>query len=81
MIAIEIETAIVDHSVNIRSDLLPASAGRARVIVMYEPTAVDLPAGDVLAFGRAAQASFPKRTAEQLSADLLALRNEWDRPL
>ena len=81
MIAIEIKTAIVDHRLNIRSDMLPPSARRARVIALDEPTTLDLPVDDVLIHARAAQASFPKRATDPLAADMLALRDEWDRAL
>jgi hypothetical protein len=81
MIAIEIEASIVDHRIDIRSELLPASASRAKLIVMYEegqhaPTRVD-----VLALARTARASFPRRSAQALAQDLSGLRDEWSREL
>jgi hypothetical protein len=36
MIAVEIETPIVDHQINITSDLLPAQSRLAKVIVMFD---------------------------------------------
>lgn len=42
MIALEIETPIVNHRIDISSDLLPAHVARAKLIVMYkEETAAD----------------------------------------
>lgn len=79
MIAIEIETSIVDHRLNIRSDLLPASADRAKVIVMYEQARADTGPMDILALARAAQASFPRRATQALTQDLADLRGEWSR--
>jgi hypothetical protein len=79
MIAIEIETSIVDHRLSIHSELLPASADRARVIVMYEEPAADAGLPDIVALARAAQASFPRRAAETLSQELAEMRGEWSR--
>ena len=36
MIAVEIETPIVDHQINITSNLLPAQSRLAKVIVMFD---------------------------------------------
>lgn len=36
MIAVEIETPIIDHQINITSDLLPAQSRLAKVIVMFD---------------------------------------------
>ena len=82
MIVLEMETSIIDHRINVASDLLPASARHAKVIVMYEESAVDEGAApDILALARAAQASFPKRDDLGLQQDLQAMRGEWERKL
>lgn len=79
MIAIEIEASIVDHRIDIRSDLLPASASRAKVIVMFEETQPAPASGDILALARVARASFPPQPAQALARDLTDLRDEWSR--
>jgi hypothetical protein len=82
MIALEMETSIVNHRISVASDLLPASATRAKVIVMYEESSVEeASAPDILALARAAQANFPKQHNLELQQDMLAMRDEWDRKL
>ena len=82
MIALEMETFIIDHRISVASDLLPASARHAKVIVMYEKPAVGEDAApDILALVRAAQASFPKQDDLGLQLDLQAMRGEWERKL
>lgn len=82
MIAIEMESPIINHRINLVSDLLPASAKHAKVIVMYEESSVEEDATtDILALARAAQASFPKQDNRALQQDMLAMRNEWERKL
>jgi UDP-N-acetylenolpyruvoylglucosamine reductase len=80
MIALEMEASIINHRINVASDLLPASARHAKVIVMYEESSVDnAVAPDVLALARAAQASFPKQNNVELQKDVLTMRGEWER--
>lgn len=43
MLALEIEAPIVDHSVTVRSELLPAQASMAKVIVLYQELAAGQP--------------------------------------
>lgn len=82
MIALEMEASIINHRINVASDLLPASARHAKVIVMYEEASVDKDAApDILALARAAQASFPKQDNLELQQDVLAMRGEWERKL
>lgn len=82
MIALEMEASIINHRINVVSDLLPASARHAKVIVMYEESSVDKDAApDILALARAAQASFPKQGNFELQQDVLAMRGEWERKL
>lgn len=84
MHAIEIETPIINHRIEISSQLLPASAARAKVIVMFDD---DIPAQvmpvrmDVLALARAAQQHFPPTDPAELLQTLDQQRSEWDRPL
>ncbi|MDD4928537.1 MAG: hypothetical protein PHP85_04590 [Gallionella sp.] len=40
MIALEMESSIINHRISLASDLLPARARRAKVIVMYEESSV-----------------------------------------
>lgn len=82
MHAVEIEASIVDHRINVRSELLPASAKRARVIVLYDdvPEEAAEPA-DIMVLARAAQAAFPRQADDALTRDLADMRDEWDRPL
>jgi hypothetical protein len=40
MIALEIEAPIVNHRIDVSSDLLPANVAHAKVIVMYEEAAI-----------------------------------------
>jgi hypothetical protein len=79
VIAVELETSIVNHRLDIVSNLLPSNVQSARVIVMYdEPGAASVaPANDVLLAARRAQACFPKVDAQALQGDLAALRDEW----
>lgn len=80
MIALEMESSIINHRISVASDLLPARARHAKVIVMYEESSVeDDAAPDILAVARAAQASFPKQDNLALQQDMLAMRSEWDR--
>ncbi|MEK7810531.1 MAG: hypothetical protein AAB278_01795 [Pseudomonadota bacterium] len=82
MIALEMEASIVNHRINVVSDLLPASASHAKVIVMYEESSVgEDTSPDVLVLARAAQASFPKQNNLALQDDLRAMRGEWERKL
>lgn len=82
MIALEMEASIVNHRINVVSDLLPASASHAKVIVMYEEASVAKNVGtDILLLARAAQASFPKQNDLVLQQDMLAMRGEWERKL
>ncbi len=82
MIAFEMEASIINHRISVASDLLPASARHAKVIVMYDESSVEHDAApDILALARAAQASFPKQDNLALQQDLLAMRNEWERKL
>jgi len=53
MIAVEIETPIVDHQINIRSDRLPAQSRRAKVIVMFDEAESEAPHRSILASLRA----------------------------
>jgi hypothetical protein len=80
MIALEMESSIINHRVIVTSNLLPARAKHAKVIVMYEESIVDDAAGqDILTLARAAQASFPKQDNCVLQREMLAIRSEWDR--
>lgn len=82
MIALEMEASIINHRISVASDLLPASARHAKVIVMYDESSVEQDAApDILALARAAQASFPKQDNIALQQDLLAMRSEWERKL
>ena len=82
MIALEMEASIVNHRISVSSDLLPASARHAKVIVMYEEASVGKDAEpDILALARAAQASFPKQNNLVFQQDVLAMRSEWERKL
>jgi hypothetical protein len=84
MHAIEIETPIINHRIEISSQLLPASAARAKVIVMFDddPPAAAAPVhGDVLALARAARQQFPQSDPAELMRTLEQQRSEWDRPL
>ena len=53
MIAVEIETLIVDHQINISSDRLPAQVRRAKVIVLFDEAETDMPCQGPLANLRA----------------------------
>jgi hypothetical protein len=53
MIAVEIETPIVDHQINIFSDQLPAQSRRAKVIVMFDEAEPESPHQTILASLRA----------------------------
>lgn len=53
MIAVEIETPIVDHQINITSDLLPAQSRLAKVIVMFDEDDSKISTPSVLASLRA----------------------------
>jgi hypothetical protein len=79
MNAVEIEAPIVDHRIDVRSDLLPASAKRARVIVLYDEQHAEAEPVDIVGLARAAQSSFPKVDAHALQQDMTAMREEWDR--
>lgn len=82
MIALEMESSIIDHRISLASDLLPARARHAKVIVMYEESSVEEDtAPDILAVARAAQASFPKQDNFALQQDMLVMRNGWERTL
>lgn len=80
MIALEMESVIINHRISLTSDLLPARARHAKVIVMYEESSVEENAtADILAAARAAQASFPKQDNLALQQDIQAMRSEWER--
>ncbi len=53
MIAVEIETPIIDHQINICSDQLPAQSRRAKVIVLFDEAEPDAPQQGILANLRA----------------------------
>lgn len=73
MIAVEIETPIVDHQINICSDQLPAQSRRAKVIVLFEEAEPEAPHQGVLASLRAHPA--------QIRGDGLPMKREelYDR--
>jgi UDP-N-acetylenolpyruvoylglucosamine reductase len=76
------EASIINHRINVASDLLPASAKYAKVIVMYEEASVAKDAApDILALARAAQASFPKQDNVELQQEIRTMHNEWERKL
>lgn len=80
MIALEMDASIINHRISVASDLLPASAKHAKVIIMYEESGVEKDAApDILALARAAQASFPKQDSLVLQQEMQAMRNEWER--
>jgi hypothetical protein len=83
MIALEMEASIINHRISVASNLLPASAIYAKVIVMYEESSVEKDAlpNDILALARAAQASFSKQDNLALQQDFHEMRNEWERKL
>lgn len=82
MIALEMESSIIDHRISLVSDLLPARVKHAKVIVMYEESSVEEGAApDILAVARAAQGSFPKQDNQVLQHDLMEMRSEWERNL
>lgn len=53
MLAVEIEATIINHRLNIFSDLLPAQSRVAKIIVMYSEEKLDSPAQGVLSRLRA----------------------------
>ncbi|MFA6970014.1 MAG: hypothetical protein WC208_01315 [Gallionella sp.] len=53
MLAVEIEAPIIDHRLNIFSDLLPAQSRLAKIIVMYSEEQTEVPAQGVLSRLRA----------------------------
>jgi hypothetical protein len=53
MIAVELETPIVDHRISVCSDQLPARLTHAKVIVLFDDVGPDLPRTGVLASLRA----------------------------
>ncbi len=73
MIAVEIETPIVDHQINICSDQLPAQSRRAKVIVLFDETEPEVPYQSILASLRANPA--------QIRGDGLPMKREelYDR--
>ncbi len=73
MLAVEIEAPIIDHRLNIFSDLLPAQSRLAKVIVMYSEEKSDAPAQGVLKNLRANPA--------QIKGDGLAIKRDdlYDR--
>lgn len=46
MPTVELEADIVDHRIDIRSELLPAKAKRAKVILVFEEAVVETGAAD-----------------------------------
>lgn len=80
MIALEMESSIINHRINVASDLLPARVKYAKVIVMYEESSLDEgDAPDILTVARAAQANFPRQDNLALQQDMQSMRDEWDR--
>ena len=73
MIAVEIETPIVDHQINICSDRLPAQSRRAKVIVLLDEAEPEVPHQGILASLRAHPA--------QIRGDGLPMKREemYDR--
>ncbi len=56
MIALQMESSIIDHRISLVSDLLPARVKHAKVIVMYEESSVEEGAApDILAVERQVQ--------------------------
>ncbi len=81
MIALEMESSIINHRISVASELLPASARHAKVIVMYEESSVEEAASDILALARAARACFPRQDNTAMQQEMLAMRSEWERKL
>ena len=53
MLAVEIEAPIINHRLNIFSDLLPAQSRLAKIIVMYSEEKTEVPAQGALSRLRA----------------------------
>ena len=72
MQAVEIQTTIVDHRIDLRSELLPAYATQVKVIVLYEEASVSDEPLDIVALARAARAAFPRQAADWDGTDAVA---------
>jgi len=73
MLAVEIEAPIINHRLNIFSDLLPAQSRLAKIIVMYSEEKTEVPAQGALSRLRAHPA--------QIRGDGLAINRDdlYDR--
>jgi hypothetical protein len=60
MQAVEIQTTIVDHHIDVRSELLPAYATRVKLIVMYEEADARDEPFDIVALARTARDAVAK---------------------
>lgn len=78
MIAIEIEAPIVNHRIDLSSELLPSNIVQAKIIVLYEAPTVPATSTDILALARAARASFPKYAPNKLRDEFAVARSEWE---
>ncbi|MBF0309910.1 MAG: hypothetical protein HQL56_10310 [Magnetococcales bacterium] len=76
MYAVEIQTAIIDHRLDVHSDRLPANAANVRVIVLVEE-GVGHAESSILDLAHAARASFPQTDPLELRREFAAMRDEW----
>jgi hypothetical protein len=81
MIAVELETSVLNHKIEVTSDSLPERAAKARVIVLYEAsgakTAQPQKMDDILenAFGCLSHG----KSQAALDAEIGSIRAEWLR--
>ncbi|QJD30607.1 hypothetical protein [Methylococcus geothermalis] len=80
MIAVELETSITGHHLELTSPALPEHVSKARVIVLYEETPQTEPSRDdeIEAILIRTQGILGRHSADEIDAELSTMRSEWD---
>lgn len=80
MIAIELETLIDKHRLEVNSPSLPEKATKAKVIVLYEDTLTEptSPGLDIDAVLARARGILGNQSMEAIDAELAEMRGEWN---
>lgn len=80
MIAIELETLIDGHRLEISSPSLPAQATKAKIIVLYEDIQTEQPSPslDIDAVLTRARGVLGHQSMADIDAQLAEMRGEWD---
>lgn len=83
MIAIELETLIHNHRLELTNPSLPSIATKARIIVLYEePPATETERAAIIqAVVARTHGILGNKSMDEIDAEIKAMRDEWDEGL